>query len=274
VRWSRDLLAWADGQERAEECVRLFLHLGVVPSADEAGAQASRALSPIGRLAEVEWLVLASEPAAAAKHLRALAEEPERGGLGLETLTERTRRFAQRGEREALVLVLRAARVIDGAESGAGGRAGASRSADTGASAGAQRLDLLEILSGAGSPEVRARFLARAAAPASRLELIGLGALAEGPSGEEARAILVRAVAAYTPGEDVVAGLEVALSGIRAARDDLAERDLVLAVRREAREGPPELRLRFAVDAWPARERPEPVRGRDSDRSLAGSTLR
>ena len=71
----------------------------------------------------------------------------------------------------------------------------------------------------------------------------------------------------------MIAALDVAVACIRAARDDLAERSLIQAVRKAAREGPPALRARFGVDSWPTQEPPEVLRGSEGDRSLERSSL-
>jgi hypothetical protein len=109
--------------------------------------------------------------------------------------------------------------------------------------------------------------------PSSREDLLCLAALAAGPGGDEARRALLTAVTAYSPLDDVVAALELELRLLRAARDDLAERELVQSVRRAAKDGPPELRMRFLVGTWPGQGAADVVRGRDTDRSLASSTL-
>jgi hypothetical protein len=120
---------------------------------------------------------------------------------------------------------------------------------------------------------VRARVLAAASPPKTREDLLCLGALVARTDGGDALQAVLAALAGPTPPADVTAALDLALELLRGARDDLAERDLVQSVRRISREGPPELRIRYGVDAWPARQRGEVVRGRDLDRSLAGSTL-
>lgn len=246
VRDAPAILAWADTAGRADECARLLASLGVPPPSGARG--------PTRSFAELEWTVATGDASAAAGLLLALAAPVVHGGIGLEALARPMRSWVLRGTGARLEAAIAAARAIEGAD--------------------ADRLDRLALLSGAASADLRARLRALAMTPpSSREDLLCVAALAAAPGGDDARRVLVRSVTTYALLDDVVAALDLALSLLRAARDDLAERDLIQSVRRVARDGPPELRLRFLVGTWPVEERKEVLRGRDSDRSLATSSL-
>lgn len=241
---ARGLLAWARAAKRGEECTRLLIRLGIEPP---SGTPAEPARE------ELEWIFFAGGPQAAGRALLAVSAPDDQGGLGLEAMSNRTRTWVLRGSRPRFDAAIAAARSLPGTDAG--------------------RLDRLEILSAAGSAELRARVLERTSSPSTREDLLVLGALGAGAGGERARDVLIRSLTAYAPLEDVIAALDLALACVRAARDDLAERSWIQAVRKAAREGPPTLRARFGVDAWPTQERPEVVRGWEGDRSLERSSL-
>ncbi|MFN0006778.1 MAG: hypothetical protein ACKVXR_02630, partial [Planctomycetota bacterium] len=234
---ARGLLAWAHAAQRQEECTRLLVRLAVEPPSGAGTGSAP---------GELEWIFFAGSPQAAGRALLALSAPREQGGLGLEELSKRTRTWVLRGSRPRFDAAIAAARSLSGAD--------------------ADRLDRLEVLSAAGSPELRARVLERTSSPSSREDLLCLGALG-------ARETLLRSLAAHSPVEDVIAALDLAVAGARAARDDLAERTWIQAARKAAREGPPGLRARFGVDAWPAPALQDVSRGFETDRSLERSTL-
>jgi len=241
---ARGLLAWAHAAKRGGECARLLVRLAVEPPSSSRS-------EPL--LEELEWIFFAGSPQAAGRALLELSAPLEQGGLGLEAVSNPTRTWVLRGSRPRFDAAIAAARSMPGADT--------------------ERLDRLEVLSAAGSAELRARVFERSSSPSSREDLLCLGALGASAGGETSREILVGRLATHPSVDDVIAALDIAIACLRAARDDLAERSWIQAVRRAAREGPPGIRSRFRVDAWPTQEHPEVVRGWEGDRSLERSSL-
>jgi hypothetical protein len=190
----------------------------------------------------------------AAPQISALAAAPAQGGLGTEAVAAQTRAWVRQGAGARLRAATSAARSLPGSS--------------------VERLERLEILSGAASAEVLAKWIARLEnAPSGREDLLVLAGMAPTPVGEKARAALVRAVASPANVADLGAALELALDGLRASRDDEEERSFVKAVGEAARQGPKEVRSRFRPDAWPPRSASDPVRAAERDRALDHSGL-
>jgi len=244
------LLAWADRAGKGGECARLLAALGVRPPDEVAATGAGPTLA----LLELEWRLFAPEARAPAALLLRLAGPAAQGGIGLEALGARARAWVRRGAARRLASTIAAARALPGAD--------------------ADRLARLELLSGSASDELRAAWIARLAGSArSREDVLALAALAPTKQGEAARGALVRALGSGAALDDVAAGLDLALEGLRAARQDEAAQAFEKAVREAAAAAAKEVRARFRPELWPPASAPDPVRAQDRDRTLDRSGL-
>ena len=248
------VLAWADGAGKGRECASLLVALGVPPPARPPLGQDGPKTDASLRLAELEWSLFTGDGSGAAPRLSDLAAAPAQGGLGVEVVAAATRAWVRRGAGARVRAATSAARSLPGASE--------------------ERLERLEILSGAASAEVLSKWIARLEnAPSGREDLLLLAAMAPTSVGEKARAALVRAVASSADVSDLAAALELALEQLRASRDDEEERSFGKAVGEAAREGPKEVRSRFRPDAWPPPAVPDAVRAAERDRALDRSGL-
>ena len=250
-------LAWALSAGLDRECVRLLVALGVPPPAEPSSGQ-----SPAARLADLEWTLFGGTDASAAARLRALAADASAGGVGLEALSARTRELARQDGGQRLARAIAAARSASTAGPAAG------RSKDD------ERLERLEILSRAGDDALRARWTARLAKePAGREDLLALGALAAGPTGDLARATILRALASPDRMEDAIEAAKLALESLWSALKDEEALAFSRAVAEIAATGPKELRTRLKPGTWPPRRPAEHVNAAEVDRTMERSGL-
>jgi hypothetical protein len=266
VAKAADALAWAASAGKDRECARLLVALGVPPPTPLADRTAETARIPTLRLAELEWSLFGGDPSAAAPRIVALAAEPSAGGIGVEALADRTRIWVRQGAEPLFRKAIAAARALPGAE-GAAGAAGA-------AAADGSRLDRLEILSGTADGALRASWIeAHAKAPAGRGDLLALGALASGKSGDSARKAILVALGSNDRLDDAVDAAALAVEGAWSALEDETALAFARAVAEVAGNGSKELRAKLRANGWPPRRPPETVSADELDRTLDRSGL-
>ena len=257
VEKASEALAWAASAGEDRECARLLVALGAPPPPTMADRKAEAARLPTLRLAELEWSLFGGGPESAAPRIVALSADPSADGLGVEALAGRTREWVRQGAAPRFGKAIAAARALPGSDAG--------------------RLDRLEILSGAADASLRASWLeAHAKAPAGRPDLLVLGALASGRSGDAARKAILGALGSKDRLDDLdgaVDAASLAIDGLWSALEDETALAFARAVAEVAGNGSKELRAKLRTSGWPPRRPLEPVNAAEIDRSLQRSGL-
>jgi hypothetical protein len=249
-----DALAWAASAGDDRECARLLVALGAPPPPVMSDRKAEAARLPTLRLAELEWSLFGGTPELAAPRIVALAADPSAGGLGLEALADRTRVWVREGAGPRFEKAIAAARALPGSD--------------------AARLDRLAILSGTADASLRASWIeAHAQAPAGRTDLLTLGALASGKSGDAARRAILGALVSNDRLDDAVDAAALAIDGLWCALEDENALAFARAVAEAAGNGSKELRTKLRATGWPPRRVPEVVDANELDRTLDRSGL-
>ncbi len=254
VEKAADALAWAASAGADRECARLLVALGAPPPPPASDRKADAARLPRLRLAELEWSLFGGGPEASAARIVALAADPSAGGLGVEALADRSRVWVRQGAGPRFEKALAAARALPGSD--------------------AARLDRLAILSGSADASLRASWIeAHAKAPSGRADLLALGALASGRSGDAARKAIVAALGSNDGLDDAFDAAALAIDGLWCALEDENALGFARAVAEAAGNGSKELRAKLRASGWPPRRAPEVVDANELDRSLDRSGL-